>query len=197
MPGTRTAAWDKAVLPNDLASLGSVGGSQEFLRTARRLDMSVGLPFVYFAYKVDAGRDRILYPPSHRTLRPGRPGRAGEGRRAFSLYRNIKDLGDDRRLQRRGCTKESVVLGPDSRSSEKFMHGIKVLMAKNYVDNLSEETRKGCSRRPSGAPTPTRWPSSSGASPADDPLPELGLVNVGAGVGAGRRPKTDGLVRRR
>jgi site-specific DNA recombinase len=23
------------------------------------------------------------------------------------------------------------------------MHGIKVLMAKNYVDNLSEETRKG------------------------------------------------------
>ena len=26
---------------------------------------------------------------------------------------------------------------------EKFMHGIKVLMAKNYVDNLSEETRKG------------------------------------------------------
>src|SRR5262249_34118780 len=28
-------------------------------------------------------------------------------------------------------------------SSEKFMHGIQVLMAKNYVDNLSEETRKG------------------------------------------------------
>ncbi len=23
------------------------------------------------------------------------------------------------------------------------MHGIKVLMAKNYIDNLSEETRKG------------------------------------------------------
>src|SRR5581483_11051165 len=29
------------------------------------------------------------------------------------------------------------------RSSEKFMHGIKVLMAKNYIDNLSEETKKG------------------------------------------------------
>ena len=26
---------------------------------------------------------------------------------------------------------------------EKFMHGIKVLMAKNYIDNLSEEARKG------------------------------------------------------
>jgi site-specific DNA recombinase len=35
------------------------------------------------------------------------------------------------------------VLSRESRSSEKFMHGIKVLMAKNYVDNLSEETRKG------------------------------------------------------
>jgi site-specific DNA recombinase len=29
------------------------------------------------------------------------------------------------------------------RSSEKFVHGIKVLMAKAYIDNLSEETRKG------------------------------------------------------
>ena len=35
------------------------------------------------------------------------------------------------------------MLSRQSRSSEKFMHGIKVLMAKNYIDNLSEETRKG------------------------------------------------------
>ena len=39
--------------------------------------------------------------------------------------------------------KEGVVLSQESRSSEKFMHGIKVLMAKNYIDNLSEEARKG------------------------------------------------------
>ena len=39
--------------------------------------------------------------------------------------------------------KEGVVLSRESRSSEKFMHGIKVLMAKNYIDNLSEEARKG------------------------------------------------------
>jgi site-specific DNA recombinase len=38
---------------------------------------------------------------------------------------------------------ENVILSRDSRSSEKFMHGVKVLMAKNYIDNLSEETRKG------------------------------------------------------
>jgi site-specific DNA recombinase len=39
--------------------------------------------------------------------------------------------------------KGGVVLSSDSRSSEKFVHGIKVLMAKNYIDNLSEKTRKG------------------------------------------------------
>ena len=65
------------------------------------------------------------------------------------LYRNIKDwvtideLGIEVHF-----VKEAVVLSEDSRSSEKFMHGIKVLMAKNYIDNLGEEVRKGMTRRP-------------------------------------------------
>ncbi len=60
------------------------------------------------------------------------------------LYRNLKDwvtvdgLGLEIHF-----VKENVVLSPESRSSERFMHGIKVLMARNYIDNLSEETRKG------------------------------------------------------
>ena len=39
--------------------------------------------------------------------------------------------------------KEGEVLSKDSKSHQKFIHGIKVLMAKNYIDNLAEETRKG------------------------------------------------------
>lgn len=39
--------------------------------------------------------------------------------------------------------KEGVILSKDSRSNEKFIFGIKALMAKNYIDNLSEETKKG------------------------------------------------------
>ncbi|MBO9375487.1 recombinase family protein [Sphingomonas histidinilytica] len=60
------------------------------------------------------------------------------------LYRNLKDWVtlDDFDIEIH-LVKEGTVLSRDSRSSEKFMHGIKVLMAKNYVDNLSEEARKG------------------------------------------------------
>ena len=39
--------------------------------------------------------------------------------------------------------KEGEVLSRDSRSSAKFMFGIKVLMSKQYSENLSEESRKG------------------------------------------------------
>ncbi len=60
------------------------------------------------------------------------------------LYRNLKDwvTVDELDIDIH-FAKEGTILSPDSRSSEKFMHGIKVLMAKNYIDNLSEETRKG------------------------------------------------------
>jgi DNA invertase Pin-like site-specific DNA recombinase len=72
------------------------------------------------------------------------------------LYRNLKDwvtldeLGLEIHL-----AKENVVISSESRSSEKFMHGIKVLMAKNYIDNLSEETRKGMTEKASQG----IWPS--------------------------------------
>jgi site-specific DNA recombinase len=60
------------------------------------------------------------------------------------LYRNLRDWVtlDDLDIAIH-LVKEGIVLSRDSRSSEKFVHGIKVLMAKNYVDNLSEEARKG------------------------------------------------------
>jgi DNA invertase Pin-like site-specific DNA recombinase len=60
------------------------------------------------------------------------------------LYRNTKDWVTIDELDAEiHFVKENVVLSAASRSHEKFMHGIKVLMAKNFIDNLSEETRKG------------------------------------------------------
>ncbi len=60
------------------------------------------------------------------------------------LYRNFRDYVtmDELDLEIH-LVKESEILSKNSKSHQKFIHGIKVLMAKNYIDNLSEETVKG------------------------------------------------------
>ena len=64
------------------------------------------------------------------------------------LYRNIKDyatvdeLGVEVHL-----VKENEIISRDSRSSEQLVHGIKVLMARNFSLNLGEETIKGMTEK--------------------------------------------------
>jgi site-specific DNA recombinase len=64
------------------------------------------------------------------------------------LYRNLKDWTT---LDDLGATihlvKEGRVIGPDSHSSDHLVHGINVLMARNYILNLGEETRKGMTEK--------------------------------------------------
>ena len=75
------------------------------------------------------------------------------------LYRNLKDYVriDEARLTVH-FVKENTILAPGARSSDQFIHGIKVLMARNYSQNLGEETHKGmlqkarCGLYPSFAP---------------------------------------------
>jgi site-specific DNA recombinase len=75
------------------------------------------------------------------------------------LYRNLKDwMTVDELDVEMHFPKEGVVLSRESRSSEKFMHGIKVLMAKNYIDNLSEEARKGMQEKAEQGIWPTKCP---------------------------------------
>jgi site-specific DNA recombinase len=75
------------------------------------------------------------------------------------LYRNLKDwVTVDELGVEIHFPKEGAVLSRESRSSEKFMHGIKVLMAKNYIDNLSEETRKGMQEKAEQGIWPTVAP---------------------------------------
>ena len=61
------------------------------------------------------------------------------------LYRNFKDyvILDEFKGLEIHLVKEATTLSESSNSNQKFMHGIKVLMAKNYIDNLSEEVKKG------------------------------------------------------
>jgi site-specific DNA recombinase len=53
------------------------------------------------------------------------------------LYRNFKDyvILEDYEINIH-LVKEGQIISKDSRSHEKFIHGIKVLMAKNFIDNL-------------------------------------------------------------
>lgn len=73
-----------------------------------------------------------------------RPGTAILVEKTDRLYRNFADFV---KVDELGAilhfVKEGQIIRPDSHSSEKLMHSIKVCMAKNYVDNLSEEIRKG------------------------------------------------------
>jgi DNA invertase Pin-like site-specific DNA recombinase len=60
------------------------------------------------------------------------------------LYRNLKDwVTLDELDVEIHFVKENEIVSRSSGSSAKLIHGFKVLMAKNVIDNLSEETRKG------------------------------------------------------
>src|SRR5437762_6346997 len=95
------------------------------------------------------------------------------------LYRNLKDWVTVDELEVEiHFVKEGVVLSRGSRSSEKFMHGIKVLMANNYIDNLSEEARQGMQEKaeqgiwPTVAPLGYRNPTGPKGKTVIEPDPE-------------------------
>ena len=64
------------------------------------------------------------------------------------LYRNIKDYAiiDEFDVEVH-FVKENEITSRSSRSNEQFVHGIKVLMARNYSQNLGEETVKGMTEK--------------------------------------------------
>src|SRR2546426_8682878 len=60
------------------------------------------------------------------------------------LYRNFRDCVtlEDMEVEVH-LAKEGQVISKDSKSQAKLMHGIQVVMARNYIENLREEVRKG------------------------------------------------------
>jgi DNA invertase Pin-like site-specific DNA recombinase len=64
------------------------------------------------------------------------------------LLRNMSDYVLIKRLTNTADTsvhlaKENAILGKNANSNEKLMFGIRSVMAESYLDNLSEEVRKG------------------------------------------------------
>jgi site-specific DNA recombinase len=79
------------------------------------------------------------------------------------LYRNRTDaLAFEALIERRGVeihlVKEGRVIGKDSRSQDKFMHDIHVAVAKNYLENLKEEVKKGMREKAEQGIYPGRAP---------------------------------------
>ena len=77
------------------------------------------------------------------------------------LYRNFKDyvaLDVDQYGLTVVLVKEGETISKDSKSHQKLIHGLKVLLAKNYIDNLKEETGKGLREKAEQGEFPSRAP---------------------------------------
>src|SRR5579862_3133747 len=79
------------------------------------------------------------------------------------LYRNRTDtLAFEALVENRGVeihlVKEGQVIGKNSPPQDKFMHDIHVAVAKNYVENLKEEVKKGMREKAEQGTYPSRAP---------------------------------------
>lgn len=77
--------------------------------------------------------------------------------RNFHDYVLVDDLINNKDIEVH-LVKENEILIKNSRSNTKLMHGFKVLLAKNFIDNLAEETSKGMMEKASQGFFPTKAP---------------------------------------
>jgi len=121
----------------------SIPAQQKLLREySRKLGLTIAQEFTDVETAKSAGRTRfgkmfeyLKANPSVRVILVEKTDRLY---RNFRDYVLLEDLGVEIHLVR-----ENEIISKDSRSHAKFIHGIKVLMAKNFIDNLSEEVKKG------------------------------------------------------
>ncbi len=78
------------------------------------------------------------------------------------LYRNLKDYSEldpqTRPHLNIHLAKEYSIISADSKTDQKFVHGMNVLMSKRYIDNLSEEVKKGMGHKAYEGHWPSRPP---------------------------------------
>jgi site-specific DNA recombinase len=160
----------------------SIPAQQELLRRyAAQKGVAVAREFVDVESAKASGRPGFVAMVEYLRQNPGC--RMVLAEKTDRLYRNLKDyvtmdeLGVEIHM-----VKENEILSRSSRSAQKFMHGIRVLMAKNYIDNLSEEVKKGLHTKasqklwPSFAPPGYRNMVSAAGKRIISPDPVLGPV---------------------
>lgn len=74
------------------------------------------------------------------------------------------------------CVKEGMALNKDSRSNDKFIFGIRALVAKNFIDNLTEEVDKGIKEKLRLGEYPHQAPL--GYLNAKDPITKKSIIVI-------------------
>jgi DNA invertase Pin-like site-specific DNA recombinase len=75
------------------------------------------------------------------------------------LYRNFRDyiLLEDLEIEIH-LPKEGLIISKEAKSQTKLVHGIQLVMARNYIENLREEVRKGMREKAAQGTYPSRPP---------------------------------------
>ena len=136
----------------------SLPAQQKLLRDyARRNDLEIVRGFEEVETAKKTGRKRfgemlqfLVENPSCRTIIVEKTDR---------LYRNFGDrVAHDKLGVEIHLAKEGRVIGKNSRSQDKLLHGIQLVIAANFIDNLKEEVRKGMREKAEQGIYPSRPP---------------------------------------
>jgi site-specific DNA recombinase len=136
----------------------SIPAQQKLLRDyAKTLKFDIAQEFVDVETAKTSGRTKFGEMVAY--LKANRGVRDVLVEKTDRLYRNFKDfVALDELDIAIHLVKENEIISKDSRSHAKFIHGIKLLMAKNYIDNLSEEVKKGMREKAEQGEYPARAP---------------------------------------
>ena len=75
------------------------------------------------------------------------------------LYRNFKDCITLEELEvELHLVKENRIIGKDSKSQDRLLHDVHLVLAKNYIENLREEVKKGMREKAEQGIFPSRAP---------------------------------------
>jgi site-specific DNA recombinase len=136
----------------------SIPAQQKLLREyARKNELEIVREFVDVETAKVAGRKQ--FEEMVRFLSQNRHCRTLIVEKTDRLYRNFRDCVtlEDLDLEIH-LPKEGQIIAKDSKSQAKLIHGIQVVIARNYIENLREEVRKGMREKAEQGIYPSRPP---------------------------------------
>jgi site-specific DNA recombinase len=136
----------------------SIPAQMKFLREyAQTHDLEVSREFVDVETAKSSGRKQ--FGEMIRFFRENPACRIVLAEKTDRLYRNFRDyiLLEDLEVEIH-LPKEGLIISKEAKSQTKLVHGIQVVIARNYIENLREEVRKGMREKAEQGIYPSRPP---------------------------------------